>query len=493
MDFYKNLPLPVRIAIPALVGLIVLFVLYSTMLKAAPPVEVIKTQDVGVHDVAMQVLERNGIEADESQDGNNFMLHVAADDATDAATAIAASGLRDRTGLAKKIDCPAPPGFTATKAANERASNCEAAKSVQGMILAAGAIAANVQVSQEANGTLLGPEKSMNVVVQVFLPEQMKRDWNAEQAARAISRSVGTTLDRVSITNDQLQSMFDGTSTATESATSGATSMLGCDDIASATEVETKRAAVRTCYESTIGSKLTELLGGSDRYVLTVEPTIDSVSRNTVTVKNTKGPVTDTSAQKGDGQSAIDTTSPPNKTETTSTDPAGDISSLRISVILDKSSVTEDQRVAVMSLLSTQIDAKRGDPAPTVKMSTFAGGAGDAPTNEDLAQIKENAEQNNTTPGGAAMGGATGGRPPAMALPTWAMALMAVLVVGMITAMLVLWRRSSAINAERKRLEESFQREQRLFEDFAQQNPDHLAQDLNALFGAPSAPPRTPA
>ncbi|MCW2923303.1 MAG: hypothetical protein JWM98_707, partial [Thermoleophilia bacterium] len=41
------------------------------------------------------------------------------------------------------------------------------------------------------------------------------------------------------------------------------------------------------------------------------------------------------------------------------------------------------------------------------------------------------------------------------------------------------------------RLEESFQHDQRLLENFAQQNPDQLAQEMNALFGAPSAPERT--
>ncbi len=103
-----------------------------------------------------------------------FVLAVPpGDDATTAATALAASGIKDRTGMAKAIECPAPPGFTGTKAANERSANCEEAKAVQGMLLAAGATAANVKVSQQENGTLLGPEKSMNVVAQVFLPARI--------------------------------------------------------------------------------------------------------------------------------------------------------------------------------------------------------------------------------------------------------------------------------------------------------------------------------
>ncbi|MCW2922555.1 MAG: hypothetical protein JWL76_2429 [Thermoleophilia bacterium] len=485
MDFYKNLPVVARIAIPAVLGLILAFLVWTMMFKPPPAVEIIATQDVGVYEVAQQVLERSGIEVERSQDAAMFMLSVPASEATNAAQALAESGIKDRTGLAKKISCPAAPGFTATKAANERSANCESAKAVQGMLLAAGAIAANVQVSQEENGTLLGPEKSMNVVAQVFLPKHMQDDWNAEQAARAISRSVGTTLDRVSITDDQLQSMFDGTSSGGDDNTTGGSAMsLGCADIAAATEVETKRAAVRSCYEGNIGDKLEELLGGSDRFVLTVEPTIDSVARQRTTLKQSAGPEVSRSEQSGSGQKVIDKDTPPNTSEETSTDPAGDITRLAISVILDKDSVTEDQRAAVMSLLSSQINVKRGDPAPVVKMSQFAGGAGDKPKNEDLETIKDNAAKEKAAP-------TTGPIIQTTKMPAWAMAAMAALVIGMLTAVFVLWRRSAAMTAERMRLENSFRSEQRLFEDFAQQNPDHLAQDLNALFGAPSAPEPT--
>lgn len=485
MDVYKNLPLAARIAIPALLALVVAFLAWSMMLKPPPAVEVIATQDVGVYEVAEQVLERNGIESERSQDAATFMLAVPAGEATNAAQALAESGIKDRTGLAKKITCPAAPGFTATKAANERANNCESAKAVQGMLLAAGAIAANVQVSQMDNGTLLGPEKSMNVVAQVFLPKHMQDDWNAEQAARAISGAVGTTLQRVSITDDQLQTLFDGSSSGGDDRKSGSSSMaLGCADIAAATEVETKRAAVRSCHENNIGGKLEELLGGSDRFVLTVEPTIDSVSRTRTAIKQTRGPIGNRSTQRGSGQKVDDISSQPNSTEEVAMDPAGDVTRLAISVILDKDNVSEDQRLAVMSLLSSQINAKRGDPAPVVKMSSFGAGNGDRPRNEDLELIKENASAAKQAP-------AAGQVIQTTEMPTWAMAAMAALVIGMLTAVLLLWRRSTAMDAERARLESSFRNEQRLFEDFAQQNPDHLAQDLNALFGAPSAPEPT--
>lgn len=486
MDAIKNLPLPVRIGIPAVVVLVAALVAWMVVLKAPPMVPVISTQDVGVYNTAQTVLDSQSIRYVKSQDNGTFYLKVPADQAEEAAAALARSGIQDRTGLAKKIKCPAAPGFTATKAANERANNCADAEKVQVMLMTAGAIAANVQVSQEANGTLLGPENSKNVVAQVFLPEHMKNKWKAEQAAQAIAGSVGTSIDRVSITDDQLQTLFDGASSASaDSPGEGSLSSLGCEDIAGATEIETKKAAVRACYSSEIGDKLTELLGGSDYYVLTVEPTIQSAAVTTTSVTNTKGPVSDRSTQSGSGSNVEDVSSPPNTSETTRINPAGAISSLRISVTIDKNAVggsaSSDQVLAVKRLLSTYIEPKRGDPAPTVTVTTFAAGAGDKATNDDLKAIEKAASDTQSEPL------VPGGTRPETQMPTWAIAMMAALVIGMVTAIVLLWRRSSSMAAERARLEQEFQQDQRLFENFAQQNPDQLARDLNALFGAPSS------
>lgn len=487
MNAFKNLPTAAQVAIPAVLVVLVAMIAMMTVFKSPAPVTVLETRDIGVFNTGMLVLTRNDVAYTEQNDGEQFQLQVTPENEVKAAQALANTGVKDRTVMVEEIECPAPPGFTGTKSANIRADNCETAKSVQEMLLAAGALGANVKVSQQENGTLLGPETSMNVVAQVFLPDHMKDSWNAEQAGRAISRAVGTTLDRVSITDSQLQSLFDGSSTgATKAGGASGSGGLGCGDIAGATEVETKRAAVRNCYEASIGEKLTELLGGSDRYVLTVEPTIDSNSTQVTSVRNTAGPTSSRSSQRGGGQRAEDVSSPPNTVERTTVNPAGDIKSLRISVILDKDAVTEDQRIAVASLLSSQIDAKRGDPAPVVKLAQFAGGIGDKPTNEDLEAIKAQADQANDASAPATQFRTTN------EVPTWATAMMALLVVGIVTAVLLLWRRSAAMAAERRRLEESFMQEQKLFENFAQQNPDALVNDLNSLFGAPSAPEPQP-
>ena len=52
--------------------------------------------------------------------------------------------------------------------------------------------------------------------------------------------------------------------------------------VAEATEIATKEAAVSNCYNSRIGAELTKLLGGSDRFQLTVNARVDAKSMGTI-------------------------------------------------------------------------------------------------------------------------------------------------------------------------------------------------------------------
>ncbi|MCW2928499.1 MAG: hypothetical protein JWM86_2467 [Thermoleophilia bacterium] len=484
MDVYKNLPLAARIAIPSLVALVLAFLLYSMALKPAAKINVIKTTDVELFETAQKVLKSQSIDFEESREGTKFMLWVADGEETDAARVLAKSGIKDRTGLAPKKTCPAAPGFTATKAANERADNCSDALRVQSMLLSAGATAANVEVSQQSSDSFLGPEKTKNVVVQAFLPTRMRQDWNAEEAAQAFAAAVGTSVDRVVITDDRIQSLYDpkkgAEGTNGSSTTSAASSGLGCGDIESATDVATKQSAVRNCMEDKIGSKLSQIVGGSDRFVLVVEPTIDAVARQTTATQNTKGATESSSKQSSDGSKTETEDNSPSSKTSTSVDPAGDITKMSITVILDKKTVSEELMVAVKTALTPYVITSRGDPVPSVRRAPLGTLAGDEDATERIEKIREESVSKETE---APLGTIT----ERAVVPMWAKALIAVLIVGIITTIVILLRRSSSLAAERTRLEESFRTEQRLFEDFAQQRPDELAADLNALFGAPPA------
>lgn len=485
MEPIKNLPAPLRFGIPVAIVLVLGVVLWLTMFSSPKPSEVVKTRDVGVFNTAKTVLTGGKIPFEEAREGNAFVLTVPPEMETRAAESLASSGLEDRTGKAPEIVCPAPPGFTATKKDREQAETCKQAKDIQQMLLTAGATAANVQVSLVENGTLLGPENMRNVSAQVFLPAHMRDSWDAAYAARAIERAVGAPMERIYIGDDQLQPLYDGSKTGAAGAGSSDSSSggLGCSDIAGATEIATKEAAVRSCYEQTIAEKLTAMLGSSSRYVLAVEAKVDSTARTTTTSTARTGTVLAESTQSGDGNTAKERQNEPSTSTTNQINPAGDIVAMRLTVALDSKHVTPQQELAVKRLLQTYVDSSRKDPAPTVTRYAFAAGTGSKPENDDLAAMKQAGQGTDA----AATLPAT---QASAALPKPLLAAMAVIVVGLLTAIAVLWLRSTRLAADRSRMQQEFRNEQRLLDDFAQQNPDELARDLESLFGAP---PREPA
>ncbi|MCW2962321.1 MAG: hypothetical protein JWM90_2708 [Thermoleophilia bacterium] len=477
MNAYTKLPAPLRFGIPVVLVFVLGLVLWMTMFKPPVPVSVMNTQDFGTYDVAKQLLDTEGINYKEASDKGRFELLVAPDEKSAADQLLAKNGLQDRTGLAKKISCPAAPGFTANKAKTTEYNNCEDSKKVQNMLLQAGALAASVTVSQEENGTLIGPETSKNVSAMVFLPPSMENGgWDATNAAQQIKGAVGTSIDRIYIGDDKMQPLFDGAK-GEAAATSAVASGNGCADMANAAEIATKEAAVRSCYEGTIATKLSTLLGGSDRFVLVVDAKVDAVSTSTQAESSTAGPIVSSSSQTGAGSTVKDVTTPPNTKVTSSSKAAGDIGKLAISVSLDKNNVNANQELAVKRMLQTYVNASRKDPSPVVTRFAFPKGTGIAPKATAAPQLATGGSENE-----APILAATKTETPKPVL-----ALLAVLAIGLAAAMIIMWRKSVAMKQERARMEQAFQNDQRLFENFAQQNPEALAQDLEALFGAPAA------
>lgn len=492
MDFYKTLPTPARYGIPVALAVLVLGLVFFMMTREPKPVIVVTTQDTGVYEAAQKVLDAADIPYKKESDAAKSIqtLSVLPDLRTDASDALANSGIKDRSGTIKPIECPAPPGFTATKAANERANNCEDAKSVQSMLITAGASAANVKVSQMANETLLGPESSKSVLGQVFLPPGMIGKWPADQAARAIATAVGTSIDNVTITDDKLQTLFDGSRNGASAAAGmgGVGTGTGCADMATATEIATKEAAVRSCYKDTIGADLVKLLGGSDRFVLTVQARIDAKSRTSQYQRNARGAVNSRMLDKGSGRVLDDVDMEPNTQTGGEVKPAGDLKLLALNVTLDSNVVDERQELAVKRLLSTYVDPSRKDPAPKVTRIAFSPGAGKAPDTSELEQL-----QTKSTAGTGVVEGATREKEVART-PQSTKALLvigAILIAAMAVMLALLWRRSTLAAAERARYEQEFQNQQRVLDTYAQQDPASVAQDLERLFGAPAAPERT--
>ncbi|MBC7460416.1 MAG: hypothetical protein H7287_03540 [Thermoleophilia bacterium] len=489
MNVIKNLPTAAKVGIGALAALLLAFAVYSTMLKAPAAVELISTPDYSTYTAAMGLLENAHVAYDKNTSGGMYKVSVAPDDLVDAQAALGKSGLADRTKLVKKISCGAAPGVMATKAANDRASNCADASAVQGMLLAMGATAAIVNVTQQENNDLLAAEMKKKVSVQVFLPQTMRESFDPAAVAKAIVPMVSSSsLEDVfigSIEGDKLVPLWDGTQSGDKQAAGGtiagasATGSLSCADAETATEITTKAAAVSNCTEEKISRVLDAIVGNSDYYALTVNATINASAKTVTTNRSTPGSVTSKSTQKGGGTNNEDLALDTGNETVNSNTPAGGIAKLNISVTLDKSKVSANQVVAIKQQLQSFIDPSRNDPAPKVTLTTLHKGgvsSADAQKPEQMQAAAALAAKEKTTTTAISS-----------KVPMPMIVLLIALVVGLVATVMVMLTRSSKAAAERERYAAEFSNQQQLFNNFAQQDPQAMARDLESMFGAPSA------
>ncbi|MCW2949736.1 MAG: hypothetical protein JWN41_749 [Thermoleophilia bacterium] len=491
MDTYKNLPAPLRIGLPVGLVLIVGLLLMITVFKKEPMTTVLSTQNVNTYEQAQKMLDDRGIKYEKSQKTNTFSLDVRHDQSEAAAATLSRRGIIDnRTNLPKKKVCAPPPGFTGTKAANTRADNCEDEAQIQQMLMAMGATAAGVSVNQEENGNLIGPEMSKNVSVQVYLPDNLKTTFDATSVAYAIKAAIGAPLDHIYIGDGELKPLYNGPAEhgATGSTTAAATTLtgdgtgtssmnstsVGCNDMANATEIATKEAAVSACKRQQIGDVLTEILGSSDVFALSVTASINASAKTITTERSTPGPTVSRSSQKGSGMNTQNSSIVPGNETTSATIPAGGISKLRISVALDKRKVGADQVLAVKQALATFVNPGRNDPAPTVIRTTLHKSESAAAAQNVQKAVATTATPATETPVVA---------PESARLPKSVLILLVLLVVGLVATILVLLRRSQQAAAERARYAEEFANQQQVFDTFVQQDPGAMARDLESMFG----------
>jgi len=99
--------------------------------------------------------------------------------------------------LVQPTKCPVAPGFTATKAANERADHCNQALLLQGIVIDSGVASAVVHVSSVENDSFVGPEMVVSVNVRV---QGAPRAWDASAMAKLLASAANTDTTHVNIT-----------------------------------------------------------------------------------------------------------------------------------------------------------------------------------------------------------------------------------------------------------------------------------------------------
>lgn len=121
--------------------------------------------------------------------------------------ALSNGGLSSSASTTSTRTCP-EPRRTDTAAQARRVSECESARDVEQLLLAAGARSAAATVRTVESTSLLGPGQQRVVVARVTPPAKPD-SWDPEVVARAISRTVGTLVTDVTIVDDDLRPLFE--------------------------------------------------------------------------------------------------------------------------------------------------------------------------------------------------------------------------------------------------------------------------------------------
>ncbi len=476
MNALRNLPTPIKFALPImLVVLLIAGVLLGT--RGDGTVRIRTTTDVNQANALIWRLAQDKIiGTPRTNDTGATEIRVPEADAEKARMSIGGTDLSARIKSKGGQKCVAPSGLTSGQKQQQMYDNCRAEAAIQDQVMLPGVLAAKVNVMTEDSGSISGSDKSSNVTILLYLDPNESVSLDASTMAKKAANIVpGGSVERVQISTYNGETLWDGAS-AQRSAN---TTSEACGASDQMVDINTREAQVGACKESEIRDDISPIMGSGDRVQATVNVRLNPSS--TSSVKEGSSASSSTSSTTSKGASSTSTAKevvPTVTTEKTDTI-AGGISSMSIAVTLDKKYATPERVQAVENILAGYVDAKR-DPRPTVTVVEFAG-SGSVPAGATDAAMPANASpanaasSNATTPSQITKSGVPMG--------VWIMGMLVLIIL--IAMGMVMMRRSAKDAARREAFERDVQQGQRMFQTFAADNPDHVAEDIMSLLGTP--------
>lgn len=488
MNQFKQLGRPAQIAIPAVIAVVLFIVLYMTMLSGPSMATVQETTDPDQVAAWTWKLEGSKVKYQVVQpDAEHYQINVVKKDEAKARQAISGSGLGSRL-KSDSIDLCTPPSQFATRAQTDAFNDCKTEAKIHGAIVGTkGVLEAKVKVVTQDSGSLVGSGTESNITVQLFPEADAEKPLDPESLATQIANMAeGGSPDRVVITDQTGSMLWNKGKGATTAASAGSCASASSQPI---NDITTKEQAVKGCIEQDVLKKISEMVGGPTYASVVAGVTLSPAAETVNASEVTRGALLDVDTQSNSdgGQKQVNDSRKysPNTTNTTSMKGAGYIDRLSLAVTLDSSHVTPAMESTVRNFLKGYVDPRRGDPVPSVLSTKFAsekssgkastGGADGAPAAGKAGATAPTAEDLGVT--------------ATTHIPRKIMALAFLLLVGLVTTIALLWRRGTTLTTERGKFEAEFQNDQRWFRDFAQSNPDELANDMNQLFGSPVRQP----
>lgn len=476
MDAIKNLPTPLKIALP--IGLVILLVAGIMLSTRGDGTTIIqRTKDANRAEAWVWRLQQDKITNVTTSTLNDGTIEIRVPQASadSARVAIGGNDLKSRLGAKTTSSCTAPGSFS-TMNQQKLYDNCVKEAKIEHFMLRPGVLAAKANVNVESSSEELLKDYESSVTVLLYTDPDRTTNFDARNIASQLAAMVpGGDVKRVNITTYDGDDLWVGAQASTDAAGSGADA---CGTPDGTVDINTREDQVARCKESLIMRQIAPIVGGADRVTTSVQvrlnPSQVSTNSRTATessVKNT------TNGSNDDATTSQTTQKEPTVTETQKETIAGSISRMTVSVTVDKAAATPEKIAAIKSILNGFIDPAR-DVAPSVKIVAF----GTTTSSPNPVTSDAPAPQPATrTPSTVPAGQPTSGIPVAV----WAVGMMLLIALGVMVALLM--RRNSKDAADRARIERELQNGQRMFQTFAADNPDHIADDIMSLLGAPPA------
>lgn len=423
-----------------------------------------------------------------------YEVKVAVADEAEANLALGGSSLKERASTSTTKSCPALKAIPNRQVGLERAK-CMIEAQIHDQLMSNPAILEAKVTYDEATDSSITGVKPMRVNVVLFLNKdengEIEGNVDAAELAGMVANSrAGLTPDNVYITSSDDGVMWAGKKGAISGSSSA---MTGCQDSADITDISTKERLNSDCTESRILKTIAPIAGGEQFVQVVAHFGLNDTSMSKQTVRNSKGaPTTEDSF----GGNAGSKTNSLNTTTVNEQRAAGSMRAMRVSVLLDSQHVKTGQKLAIEQALTNYVDDPRN---LTVVFADFAGGLKDADKPNAMAAANGGAgdpvtgteeaaptTQKDTT--------ATSDTVPVTSessIPPTVLILGFFLLVGLITTIVLLWRRSAHLAKERQAFEHEFRSEMGAFSSMAEQDPASIAAQLEAMLGQPSqAAPR---
>lgn len=401
---------------------------------------------------------------------NHWKLVAPAADATNLKLLLKSNA--DPAMISKQKKCPKGSMFASGSAKNESAL-CQQTFSATNLLETYPGIAGALVTIRMASSSLDSTDNDAGLSAIIFLDPTVSEPPNGADLADLLSKGVaGLQASNIKIVDNNRVSIWPDTGSGNGGTGGSAACNAPTGDAATTQDLHAKEDQLARCQESQIRAWIGDIVDDPGDVVVHVRVVLNSEAKTKSIQEYLRGEATSESHQSSDGSSSDNITRTPGYSVSTVNQPPGGVDSTHVAVTLY--GVDSKHKRAVEKALSTAYS----NPTDDYSVSVVDGSR----KHKTSQSINKDNSGNPATSATQTLQSTKG-----MSKPLLAGIFLA--GVALLTAIALLWRRNASLQDQRKMFEEEFRSDYNKFNQFANDNPDMLAQELENLLAMPSRNP----